>query len=285
MGISPDDQHAADTISAMIAETGARFAYGALAAGADILIAEAMLRQGGELHVILPISPSAFKAQSVEPYGEGWPPRFDALMARAVSVEIVDNGERLSAAAIELAAVVAKGRAIDNAARLESQAVPVDIADRADSSTPIESPEALKLNRSAATDADIELQNRQLVFIVAISKGADTRYTRFGRHGEPPIAIPDGAVSVAETIRLLRAANSEATIAIHALIAEDDGVDSITAVKMERLVQAAAPATVIATASAAMLMKATEPDLWIEPLGELPDAAGALSIYALGISV
>ena len=70
IGISPDDHKATDAINRGVGDSGARFAYGALAAGADILIAEAVLRNGGELHLILPVIPSAFKAQSVTPYGD-----------------------------------------------------------------------------------------------------------------------------------------------------------------------------------------------------------------------
>ena len=129
MGIAPDDRTAVDAIAARLEESGARFAFGALAAGADILVAEAMVRAGGELHVILPVMPSAFKAQSVLPYGADWSRRFDALFEQAASVDIVEQGDLLSLAAIALAADVAKGRAVDNAARLESEASPFEVAE------------------------------------------------------------------------------------------------------------------------------------------------------------
>lgn len=63
----------------------AGFAYGALAAGADILIAEAVLARGGELHVILPFAVDDFIAQSVRPAGEAWVARFERCMAAAAS--------------------------------------------------------------------------------------------------------------------------------------------------------------------------------------------------------
>lgn len=61
------------------------FAYGALAAGADILIAEAMLARGGELHVVLPFARDDFIAQSVRPAGEAWVARFERCLAAATS--------------------------------------------------------------------------------------------------------------------------------------------------------------------------------------------------------
>lgn len=61
-------------------------AYGSLAAGADILWAEALLRCGAELHVVLPFEIEAFVAASVEPSGSGWTERFDTCLAAATSV-------------------------------------------------------------------------------------------------------------------------------------------------------------------------------------------------------
>jgi class 3 adenylate cyclase len=64
---------------------GIGFAYGALAAGSDILTAEAILDRGGELHVVLPFAVEDFLAQSVLPAGESWRPRFECCMAAAAS--------------------------------------------------------------------------------------------------------------------------------------------------------------------------------------------------------
>lgn len=62
------------------------FAYGALAAGADILFAEAALRRGLELHIVLPFEEEDFLAQSVAPGGEGWLARYQACRDAADSV-------------------------------------------------------------------------------------------------------------------------------------------------------------------------------------------------------
>lgn len=45
------------------------FAWGALAAGADIVIAEHLLASDAELHVVLPCPVEQFEAQSVAPAG------------------------------------------------------------------------------------------------------------------------------------------------------------------------------------------------------------------------
>jgi len=73
-------------IDARLAEVGARIAYGSLACGADILVAEAILERGGELNVVLPFDRDAFVGRSVSPGGEAWLERFDRCLAGAASV-------------------------------------------------------------------------------------------------------------------------------------------------------------------------------------------------------
>jgi tetratricopeptide (TPR) repeat protein len=62
------------------------FAYGALAGGADILWAEALLARGSELHVVLPFPERRFVEVSVASCGEGWVERFERCLAGAVSI-------------------------------------------------------------------------------------------------------------------------------------------------------------------------------------------------------
>ena len=62
------------------------FGYGALAAGADILIAQALLERGAELHVVVPGSTGKFRQTSVAPSGKVWAGRFDDILRSATSV-------------------------------------------------------------------------------------------------------------------------------------------------------------------------------------------------------
>ena len=71
-----------------IADARVGFGYGALAAGGDILWAEALLEAGAELHVVLPTSQASFLETSVRPFGEGWEKRFEFCLARAQSVRL-----------------------------------------------------------------------------------------------------------------------------------------------------------------------------------------------------
>jgi class 3 adenylate cyclase len=61
-------------------------AYGSLAAGTDILFAEALLEQGAALNIVLPFAVEDFVEQLVRPAGEDWVARFEACLAAAKTV-------------------------------------------------------------------------------------------------------------------------------------------------------------------------------------------------------
>jgi class 3 adenylate cyclase len=67
------------------------FAYGALAAGSDILIAELLLERGAEVHVVLPFAEPDFLEQSVAPAGASWVARYHAITAKAASMTFASN--------------------------------------------------------------------------------------------------------------------------------------------------------------------------------------------------
>ena len=73
-------------IVAMLEQRRVGFGYGALASGADILFAEALLARGAELHVVLPFAREEFVDISVEPAGALWRERFDSCLRRATTV-------------------------------------------------------------------------------------------------------------------------------------------------------------------------------------------------------
>ncbi len=75
----------AAAIAADLDETGAIVAYGALACGADILVAEALLDRGAEVNIVLPFEEEDFIAASVTPGGQRWVDRYKAVRQRAAS--------------------------------------------------------------------------------------------------------------------------------------------------------------------------------------------------------
>ena len=88
-GDDTDEDGLAIALSDMIQARDIGFGYGALAAGADILMAEALIEEGAELHVVLPAGKDVFTAKSVTPFGDDWAARFDACLGAASSVQIV----------------------------------------------------------------------------------------------------------------------------------------------------------------------------------------------------
>lgn len=70
----------------VLKDTGAMIAYGPLACGADILIAEAIIDIGGELHVVLPFAEEDFLRTSVRVGGEEWEDRYTACRDKAASI-------------------------------------------------------------------------------------------------------------------------------------------------------------------------------------------------------
>ncbi|HEY5713269.1 MAG TPA: tetratricopeptide repeat-containing protein [Allosphingosinicella sp.] len=110
-----------DVPAALDADIG--FGFGALAAGSEILTAEALLARGAELHVVLPSDAARFAARFVDPCGGAWRARFDATLAAAESVRCVRPLDRApDAAAVALADRVAHGAALLNAERLMGEA-------------------------------------------------------------------------------------------------------------------------------------------------------------------
>jgi hypothetical protein len=126
-------EHLDEKIAAVLEDDNIGFGYGALAAGADIIIAEALLARGAEVHPVLPGGVEAFAAVSVNPFGKAWRKRFDAVLERAEAVRPVRPlGAAPDAAMIGLADEIAMGGALINGRRLESSAVQLLVLDSAE---------------------------------------------------------------------------------------------------------------------------------------------------------
>lgn len=78
----------ADTLCTL----GTSEAFGPLACGGDILVAEAMIARSGQVHVVLPFAEDDFIAQSVLCGGEAWLPRYRRCLAGAASLHFATPG-------------------------------------------------------------------------------------------------------------------------------------------------------------------------------------------------
>jgi hypothetical protein len=126
-------------------------AYGALAAGADIVAAEAALEVGAELHIVLPAAPDLFRAESVAPLGADWGPRFDRLVNAAATLECLDEAGGLTHSAMVLGEWMALGLAVQEARLGDAQPVLIEAINRQDQGGgPWRFPHELRLLRLSA---------------------------------------------------------------------------------------------------------------------------------------
>ncbi len=81
-----EEERVAGEIKALLEARGVGAGYGSLAAGADILFAEALLARGATLNVVLPFAVDDFLDQSVRSAGGEWVERFHACYKAAKTV-------------------------------------------------------------------------------------------------------------------------------------------------------------------------------------------------------
>lgn len=81
-----EEKAIAGSVRSVLAESDVLVGYGQLACGADILIAEALLERGGELHVVLPFAEEDFIRSSVAVGGTEWVSRYEKARSAASSV-------------------------------------------------------------------------------------------------------------------------------------------------------------------------------------------------------
>lgn len=107
------------------------FAWGALAAGADVVIAERLLDRGIVLHLVLPCPPKQFETQSVSPAGTDWVARYRRVLDRAASIrQAADSATSVHDPLATLhAGELAIGGALSNAATLASAACQLIVTD------------------------------------------------------------------------------------------------------------------------------------------------------------
>jgi hypothetical protein len=90
------EARAAQGIELALERHPAAYAYGALAGGADIMWAEALLARGSELHVVLPFAEHRFAELSVAPSGRGWVGRFHRCLQAASTIRVATDDTLLA---------------------------------------------------------------------------------------------------------------------------------------------------------------------------------------------
>ncbi len=134
--ISDEDEYVlSQKIEQMIADRHCAVAYGSLMAGSDILFAEAILKQGGELNVWLPFGMENFCEVSVRPAGERWVERFHDCIKGANTVSCVTESNFLGDDALfNFCSDVSMGMAIMRANSLNAKVMQLAVWDQKQSS-------------------------------------------------------------------------------------------------------------------------------------------------------
>lgn len=117
-------------VDQLLADQRVGFGYGSLAAGADIVFAEALLAAGAELHVVLPVGRAAFVEISVAPFGAEWVARFERCMARATTIRHASRDPYLGDEQVfAYSSQVAMGCAVLRAQTLSTEAIQLAVWD------------------------------------------------------------------------------------------------------------------------------------------------------------
>jgi len=169
-------------IEAILDARKAQYAFGSIAAGADVLVAETVLRRGGELRLVLPCALPDFFAQSVRPAGEEWVARAEACLERA-KVTYASQLDYVSDPALfSYGSAVAMGMARLRAQHLAAESFQLAIWDGSPGG-------------DVGTGADVRLwQQRGGETVVVDAGSVDRDYPRPGGSGENPLPRRTAAI-------------------------------------------------------------------------------------------
>jgi class 3 adenylate cyclase len=124
------EREVARAIRSMLDRHSVGIGYGALACGADILFAEALLERGAELHVVLPFDREAFLETSVRRGGPGWVERFERCLSEARNVSLAsEDGYLGDDSLFDFGNRVAMGLAVLHAQVLDTEARQIAVWD------------------------------------------------------------------------------------------------------------------------------------------------------------
>ena len=268
MGCDFDDRQVQGQIAGWLEQENAGFGYGAIAAGGDIWIAEALLAKGAELHVVLPCPADIFRSGSVVAVDPAWAPRFDRLIEGATSVTELANSSTLCRASVRLANAVALGLARQNARKLQSEALHLRLGDRTEQAAPAVGGEDVRAATLTAPRQDnldrLALPGPDEPVCWAKLAGADA-----------PVELPDPAAIWAEI------ETGEAPVVVDYVAGEDAEDRELVLDRLSTLANFAQEGQVLATQEAAFSLLAGDPSRRVEQLGDLRGRMGQFPFYAV----
>jgi hypothetical protein len=291
--VAPDQGDGSARIAAAIEKLRPGFAFGALAAGADIMAAELLLDAGADLHLALPATIEAFRRDSVSSFGAHWERRFDRIIEDAQSIDELDRLDAVSHAGVYVSDEMAMGMAIRQAAMLETGAAALRIGDgdRCQGKLLDTAWEArglpihrVTIDRAAhiaarplpefARETVIALPGRRDADALAEAGG------RIERHAGCAIArFADPIAAARAALAHARDGDTKISIAYGAFDPADEGADLIeTAIT---IAGTALPGRVPATRSVALALTLEAPELRCENFGTIASSQGDIPLSML----
>lgn len=273
MNVAPDDGALKTQIAAIIATRNIGFGFGALAAGSDILVAEALIEHGAQLHVVLPCPQEVFRHRSVAAIDPHWVARFDRLIEAAASVEVLETSLAPDSPSVALANDVARGLAVERARFLRTEQVLLRIVGLEDAiaAPPEEGDDAVVLRAPRADCGGYDVATDSRLVLVAASRDHEGSVTthEFGDYA----AIVDDALT-----RLARGH----TIAIdHLFRSKDTDDDDGSTQRVEAMLAVGERTELLAGKPLALALLATGAVKTIHPCGEVRSARGPVAVYRL----
>lgn len=296
IGLDPEEPGLEDRIAAKVAELGPGFAYGALAAGADILLAEALVEAGAQLHVVLPFSPERFRETSVAPYGANWEARFDRLLDAADTVEDLglggDEPDLPLEPAFSASTLAAMGTCLRHADALRTRAHALTIKDpdeqqRSDldvwegSGLDLHTIETKRVaTGSASRSEDNGPRSPTLTAAIIGARGA-----QLSDRPELAIAFDTQLMQITGPLKAVFAAvehiqASHRNAAIGMAIESGDYRQSGAGLA-SRMAQSANAGQVYADRGVAMIAKVLDPARRVEEMGEVSTLSGPLGVFSI----
>lgn len=291
IGLPAEDEEVRASIGAALDRIRPGFVFGALAAGADIVIAEMAVARGSHLHVVLPAPVDLFRGESVARFGAHWAKRFDRLIEAADIVETVSDVDRLSEAAIVLGEEISMGLALRRARTLASEAVALRVRRPTDAASPSErvwrdrglSHHDIMVEKSAARgDHPLVERSRCAVLAlatpcsseIALPPGADMRTVA----GHMVLFVEKLAEAATLAVNILRAMPGN-RVGLDYRVVDPDGDGFAEAAEIAVLLaRAAPPSSVLAACPGALALELHAPDLAFESAGEIVTPLGDIPI-------
>jgi hypothetical protein len=274
MAVAEEDTVAQARIADWLEAENVGFGFGALAAGADIWIAEALVARGAALNVVLPCPVEAFRTMSVAAVDPGWVPRFDRLLEAADSVDELDAASAPSLAAVNLTDAVSLGLAIHNARILQSEPLRLRIAGERDTgrrASPSAVRETVLTSSRRSGGADFHVSEQ----------GAARAMLRAGEAADRGGALEFFAGPAAAWAAAQPLIRDQRPVAMDFRFVGHGSPEAEATARLEALAGVAEPGQTLASKAMAFALLAEAPEARIETMGEIRAACGFFPVYAV----